>query len=81
MAVFEAVDEVALKAAGLEHRTLTGVARMLVNKCSSDLDKARAIFRYTLESRGQALGIGVHFAGRSLDSGFFLRGERNVDNK
>ncbi len=45
MAVFEAVDEVALKAAGLEHRTLTGVARMLVNKCSSDLDKARAIFR------------------------------------
>ncbi|XP_023319784.1 hillarin isoform X2 [Eurytemora carolleeae] len=61
MAVFEAVDEVALKAAGLEHRTLTGVARMLVNKCSSDLDKARAIFRFISERKFKHLSWFLYY--------------------
>jgi hypothetical protein len=45
MAVFEVVDEAAKQAAKENYRTFTSLVRFLVGRCSSDLDKARAIFK------------------------------------
>jgi hypothetical protein len=45
MAVFEVVDEAARTAAKENYRTFTSLVRFLVGRCSSDLDKARAIFK------------------------------------
>ncbi len=45
MAVFEAVDETARTAARDNYRTFSSLVRFLVGRCSSDLDKARAIFK------------------------------------
>ena len=45
MAVFEVVDEAAKTAAKETYRTVTSLVRFLGGRCSSDLDKARAIFK------------------------------------
>ncbi len=49
MAVFEVVDEAARTAAKENYRTFTSLVRFLVGRCSSDLDKARAIFKWVSE--------------------------------
>ena len=49
MSVFEVVDETAKKAAADEYHTFTALVRFLVGRCTSDLEKARAIFRFITE--------------------------------
>ena len=46
MAVFEVIDETAKKAAAENYKTFSNLVRVLVGRCASELDKARAIFRY-----------------------------------
>ena len=45
MAVFETVDETAKDAAKETYHTFASLVRILVKHCTSELDKARAIFR------------------------------------
>ena len=46
MSVFEAVDDTAIKMASMNFGSYTSLVRELTGKFSSDIDKARAIFRY-----------------------------------
>merc|ERR1711974_492550 len=49
--VFETVDETAKEAAKTEYHTFSSLVRVLVKYCTSELDKARAIFRYITEKK------------------------------
>jgi len=51
MAVFEVIDETAKKAAAENYKTFSNLVRVLVGRCASELDKARAIFRYITEKK------------------------------
>ena len=51
MAVFEVIDETAKTAAKDNWKTFTKLVRFLVGRCSSDVDKARAIFRFITEKK------------------------------
>jgi len=51
MAVFEVIDETAKNAAKDNWKTFTKLVRHLVGRCSSDVDKARAIFRFITEKK------------------------------
>lgn len=49
--VFEAVDDDAIKVSEENYRTYTALVRGLVGKCTSDIEKARALFRYLTEKK------------------------------
>ena len=51
MAVFEVIDENAKNAAEDNWKTFSKLVRNLVGRCSSDVDKARAIFRFITEKK------------------------------
>jgi len=51
MAVFETVDETAKDAAKETYHTFASLVRILVKHCTSELDKARAIFRFITEKK------------------------------
>merc|ERR1712106_355977 len=51
MAVFEVIDETAKTAAEENYKTFSKLVRTLVGRCASELDKARAIFRYITEKK------------------------------
>jgi len=51
MNVFETVDETAKEAAKTEYHTFSSLVRVLIKYCTSELDKARAIFRYITEKK------------------------------
>ena len=51
MAVFEVIDETSKNAAKDNWKTFTKLVRHLVGWCSSDVDKARAIFRFITEKK------------------------------
>jgi len=51
MAVFEVIDETAKTAATENYSTFSNLVRVLVGRCASELDKARAIFRYITEKK------------------------------
>lgn len=51
MSVFEVVDEDAKQAAKEEYHTFTALVRFLVGRCTSDVEKARAIFRFITEKQ------------------------------
>eukprot|EP00090_Calanus_glacialis_P005526 TRINITY_DN14284_c0_g1_i2.p1 TRINITY_DN14284_c0_g1~~TRINITY_DN14284_c0_g1_i2.p1 ORF type:complete len:1081 (-),score=244.64 TRINITY_DN14284_c0_g1_i2:1211-4453(-) len=51
MAVFEVIDETAKTAATETYKTFSNLVRVLVGRCASELDKARAIFRYITEKK------------------------------
>lgn len=51
MAVFEVIDETAKTAAKDNYKTFSNLVRFLVGRCASELDKARAIFRYITEKK------------------------------
>ena len=51
MAVFEVIDETAKNAAKANWKTFTKLVRHLVGRCASDVDKARAIFRFITEKK------------------------------
>ena len=60
MAVFEVLDETSKNAAKDNWKTFTKLVRHLVGRCSSDVDKARAIFRFiskTLPSSSNSLAL------------------------
>ena len=50
MAVFEVIDETAKTAATETYKTFSNLVRVLVGRCASELDKARAIFRLALKA-------------------------------
>ena len=45
--IFEAVDDDALKVAEETYLSYSSLVRDLVGKCTSDIEKARALFRYS----------------------------------
>ena len=49
--IFEAVDDDALKVAEETYLSYTSLVRDLVGKCTSDIEKARALFRYLTEKQ------------------------------
>ena len=51
MAVFEVIDETSKNAAKDNWKTFTKLVRHLVGRCSSVVDKARAIFRFITEKK------------------------------
>jgi hypothetical protein len=51
MNVFETVDETAKEVAKTEYHTFSSLVRALVSRCTSELDKARAIFRFITEKK------------------------------
>lgn len=44
--VFEHIDQVAINVANQDQRTFTDLVRMLIAPCETDMEKARAIFRW-----------------------------------
>lgn len=44
--VFEHIDQVAINVANQDQRTFTDLVRLLIQPCESDVEKARAIFRW-----------------------------------
>lgn len=85
MSVFEAVDDTAIKMASMNFGSYTSLVRELTGKFSSDIDKARAIFRFMAEKKFDQLSWFLYYPNvdntRGAPTNLFRSVEFGIESK